>query len=308
MLVTVLLSLGASLAYGVSDFAGAVAARRLRVLPATTLTYAVALVTLGVLLPFVGGVWSTDVIVWGSAAGVAAVVGFVTFYGALAAGPISLAAPLIAVLGSLVPVAVAIALGEQLPLLAWGAIVLAIVGAGLISVVPRGDSPRLRPRTVVLSIVAGATLGLSIVFLDRAPTDSGITSAFVEIAVGVVILLVLLALARMGGWGRRATAWLDADSAVELVGVDEETGPTTASRRRRALVLGSTAGVLLGLANAGLVLALLGGSLAVVSVLIGLYPAATILLARVVHGERVTVVQLIGIVVAIGASLLLAIA
>lgn len=308
MLVTVLLALGASLAYGVSDFAGAVAARRLRVLPATTLTYAAALVTLAVLLPLVGGVWSTEAVGWGSAAGVAAVVGFVTFYGALAAGPISLAAPLIAVLGSLVPVAVAIALGEQLPLLAWGAVVLAIVGAGLISIVPRGESPRLRPKTVVLSAVAGTTLGLSIVFLDQAPADSGITSAFVEIAVGVVILLALLALARVGTWGRRATAWLDADRAAEPVEGDEDVRPTTASGRRRPLVLGATAGVLLGLANAGLVLALLGGSLAVVSVLIGLYPAATILLARVVHGERVTRVQLIGIVVAIGASLLLAIA
>jgi drug/metabolite transporter (DMT)-like permease len=307
--VTVLLALGASLAYGVSDFAGAVAARRLRVLPATTLTYALALVTLAVLLPLVGGAWSASVVAWGSAAGVAAVVGFITFYGALAAGPISLAAPLIAVLGSLVPVAVAIAQGEQLPPLAWGAVALAIIGAGLISVVPRGDSPRLRPRTVVLSLVAGATLGLSIVFLDKAPADSGITSAFVEIAVGVVILLALMVLGRAGRWGRRATAVLDPVASPADTGEAAQAAvPAAASNNRRALVLGAAAGVLLGLANAGLVLALLGGSLAVVSVLIGLYPAATILLARVVHGERVTLVQLVGILVAIGASLLLAIA
>lgn len=308
MLVTVLLALGASLSYGVSDFAGAVAARRLRVLPATTMTYGFAVVALAALLPLVGGIWSAESIGWGAAAGVAAVIGFVAFYAALAAGPISLAAPLIAVLGSLVPVAVALAWGERLPPIAWVAVGLAIVGAGLISVTRRSAGPRLRPRTLVLSTVAGVTLGLSVVFLDRAPADSGITSAAVEIAVGLGILLVLLAVSRVATRTQGDASAIG--RALEQLDGGAEGGPVSEAREswRTALVLTGIAGVLLGIANAALVLALHSGSLAVVSVLIGLYPAATILLARAVHGERVTVVQLVGIIVAIGASILLALA
>ena len=225
----------------------------------------------------------------------AAVIGFVAFYAALAAGPMSLAAPLIAVLGSLVPVLVAVIVGETLPLLAWVAIGLAIVGAGLISVARRAEAPRLRPRTVVLSVVAGASLGLSVVFLDRVPADSGITSAVVEVAVGVLALGATLALMRMSPAVARAAGSLDG-------------GAPSSGSRGRALLVSVVAGVLLGVANAALVVALLGGSLAVVSVLVGLYPAATILLARLVHGERISGVQLVGVVVAIGASVLLALA
>ncbi len=295
VLFTVLLALTASVSYGVSDFAGAVAARRLRVIPATAATYSVALVTLAALLLVVPGAWSSGSVMWGAAAGIAAVVGFVAFYAALAAGPMSLAAPLIAVLGSLVPVLVAVALGESLPLLAWVAIGLAIVGAGLISVTRRAEAPRLRPRTVVLSVVAGASLGLSVVFLDRVPSDSGITAAVVEIAVGVGALGATLGLARVVPAVARAADSLD-------------DAPPSSGTRGRALAISAVAGVLLGIANAALVVALLGGSLAVVSVLVGLYPAATILLARLVHGERIGPLQVVGVVVAIGASVLLALA
>ena len=290
-----LLALAASVSYGVSDFAGAVAARRLRVIPATTLTYTVALATLVALLAVVPGTWSSGSAAWGAAAGVAAVIGFVAFYAALAAGPMSLAAPLIAVLGSLVPVAVAVVAGEALPMLAWVAIGVAIVGAGLISVTGRTEAPRLRPRTVVLSVVAGTSLGMSVVFLDRVPADSGITSAVVEVGVGVVALGVALALARVSATVRRAAHSLD-------------DGPPPSGPSRRALLVGCVARIPLGVANAALGVALRGGSLAVVSVLVGLYPAATILLARLVHGERISGVQIVGVVLAIGASVLLALA
>lgn len=57
-----------------------------------------------------------------------------------------------------------------------------------------------------------------------------------------------------------------------------------------------------------LLLALQSGSLAVVSVLVGLYPVGTILLARIVYGEKLTPVQIGGVVLAIAASVLLALA
>lgn len=297
MITTVLLALASSLSYGVSDFLGAVGARRLRVLPGTAILYVFALVGVLLTLPIMGGVWGPESIFWGAVAGIAAIAGFLAFYAALAAGPINLAAPLIAVLGSLVPVTIAIVLGEQLAVLAWVAVVLALVGAGLISVTRRG-APRSIPRkTLVLSIVAGVLLGVSIAALDQAPIESGVTAAVVEMAVGVALLALLLLFGKLSSAVRRLTAALD-----------EEHDPDDLLTVSRARITCAAGGILLGLGNALLLAALQSGSLAVVSVLVGLYPVATIALARIVYGERLSRVQLGGVVLAIAATVLLAVA
>ncbi len=304
MLLTVALSLSAALTYGVSDFLGAVGARRTGVLNGTAITYSLALVSLLVFWAFVGGTPSTAAVVWGGVAGVAAIVGFLFFYAALAAGPISLAAPLIAVVGSLVPVGVALLRGERLSLIAWVAVVLALAGAALISVTRRGAPVGIPPRTVLFAVFAGATLGLSIVALDFAPTESGVLSAVVEIAVGVALLGILLLANRLGPV-RRVLAVLDTDHGH--VEPDELDGGARTLTVGRARLSSASGGILLGIANGLIMLALHNGSLAIVSVLVGLYPIGTIVLARIMHGERLGPVQLLGVVVAIAASVVLAI-
>lgn len=295
MIVTVVYSLLASVAYGVSDFVAAVGARRLRVLPGTAVTYGFAMLFLAIALPVVGGRWSVDAVLWGGIAGVAAIVGFVTFYAALAAGPISLASPLIAVLSALVPISIALLLGERLSILAWGAVVLALTGGVLISVTRTAPDQRISRRTIALSIVAGVTVGLALAALDQAPAESKIVPAVVEVAVGVVVLVVLLGVRSASSAIRRGLGVLD-------VAQDEESLLTT----KRAVLASAVGGVLLGAANALIVAALQSGSLAVVSVLVGLYPVMTILLARILHGERLLPLQFVGVALAIGASVLLA--
>ncbi len=295
VLLTVVLSLGSAITYGVSDFFSAVGARRLRVLLGTTLTYLFALLALLALLPIIGGRWSQETVFWGMIAGIAAVFGFLFFYAALAAGPISLAAPLIAVISSLVPVVFAVLIGERLPVLAWVAVGMALLGAALISV-SRGDgNGGISRKTVLLATLAGALLGLSVVSLDRAPQDSGITAAVVEIAIGVVLLGMLFVGRAVSSWMRRILGILDEQH-------DEATLPTVA----RARLSSAGGGVLLGLANALILLALQSGSLAVVSVLIGLYPVSTMILARLVYRERLQRVQLLGAALALAAAVLLA--
>lgn len=296
MLLTVLISAAAALSYGVSDFLGAVGARRLRVLPGTTITYLFAFATLAVVLALVGGEWSAAALGWGAVAGVAAIAGFLAFYAALAAGPMSLASPLIAVMGSLVPVVIAIVLGERLPVLAWIAVMLALIGGLAISVTRRRAGAGIPRKTVVLSLLAGTLLGLSIVALDLAPLTAGATPAFVEIVVGLALLGLLLAASRLSAVVRRSLSILD----------EEQEGPEPT--RARARVASAAGGVLLGLANWLILAGLQSGSLAVVSVLVGLYPVATIVLARLVYRERLTGLQSAGVVLAIAASVLLALA
>jgi drug/metabolite transporter (DMT)-like permease len=296
-MISIVAGLIASLAYGVSDFLGAVAAIRLRVIPTTTLSYAAAVVVLTGVVLVTGGVWSAGVIFWGAVAGVCAVVGFVTFYAAMSRGPMSLVSPLIAVLSAAVPIAAAILLGETLPPLAWVGVVLALVSATLIAAQPRRAAGRLAVPTGILSLIAGGTLGASLIALDQAPVDSGLIAALIEMAVGLVVLLLVLGLTVMSAPVKRAFDGLGSEATTQ----------ETLSRRR-ATIAGIGAGSLLGVASALVLVALQSGSLAVVSVLIALYPLATIVLARIVVKERISGLQKAGVALALVASVVLGLA
>ncbi len=297
MVLIVVLALLSSLAYGTSDFLGGLAARRLSVLPATGVTYFFGTAVVGLALLLGGSTWSTDALVAGSAAAVFAVVGFITFYAALAIGPMSLLSPAIALVYAIVPVVASVLLGEGLRPLGWFAVGLAVVATLLISVQRSGAPARVTPAGVVLGLISGVCLGASIIALDSAPADSGLSPAFVEMAGGVVVLLLVTGALRML---RLRPAWL----AAAPVAADEGAGERTRSRRR-AWIGAIVAGVLLGGANALLMTALHLGNLAVVSVLSSLYPLATVLLAAIVLRERVSRLQVGGIALAIVAVVLL---
>lgn len=296
-MISIVAGLIASLSYGFSDFLGAFAATRLRVIPTTALSYAGAVVVLAIAVLVTGGVWSSGVVFWGGVAGLCAVVGFVTFYAAMSRGPMSLVSPLIAVLSAAVPIAAAVLLGETLPPLAWVGVVIALAAATLIASQPRGTSGRLAPRTGILSALAGVSLGCSLIALDQAPADSGLIAALVEMGVGLVLLLVVLALTAGSAVVKRVFDALGAEAS------SEET-----LSRRRALLSAGAAGALLGVASALVLVALQAGSLAVVSVLIALYPLATIVLARIVVKERISRLQIGGVGLALVASVVLGLA
>ncbi len=303
MLVAILAALGAAAAYGVSDFYGGLGAARLRVVRGTALGYLLATATAALALPLTGGVWSAEGTGWGVLAGVLAIAGMLAFYAAMVAGPISLVSPLVGVLESAVPVFTAVALGQRLGVWTWVAIVLACAGGALVSL-RFGAGARMTARPILLAIVAGVTLGGSIVALDRAPADSGLQPAFVDCAVGLVVVAALLGLGRSSAAFGRVLARFDADDADASAGL---AAPRTAVRAPRVVWPALVAGVLMGLANVLLVVGLRVGSLAVVSVLVDLYPVATVLLAWLVARERLSRLQLAGVVLAVAASALFAV-
>ena len=346
MLLIVVLALGAALLYGVADFMSGVAARRIPVLGATTINYAVASVVLTIVVAAVGGAWSAPAIVSGVVAGLLAAVGFLTFTAALAAGPISLMTPLIALLSSAVPVVVALVLGERLEPIAWIAIVVAIVGSVLIGVERRVSARELKPRTLVFGVISGVGFGFATVALDAAPADAGMVPVFLDTTVGFVLLLALVGLARTLPVMQRVVGVLDAHP-TELAPRPTEAAPhlaepaphpteaaphlaepvphlaatpapgaarlaldriRAADPRRRARVLAGAAGLFIGGANVLLMIALHAGSVAVVAVLVNLYPVATVLLAWIVLRERINAVQGTGVVLAVAASVMLGLA
>ena len=322
MLLIVLLALAAALLYGVADFMGGVAARRIPVVIASTINYAVATLVLIVAVLAVGGVWSTTAIVGGVVAGVLAAVAFLTFYAALAAGPISLMTPLIALLSSAVPVVVALVLGDRLQPIAWIAIAVAIVGSMLIGIERRDGARAVKRRTLVFAVISGLGFGFATVALDSAPADAGMVPVFLDTTVGFVLLVALVGLARITPALQRVVGVLDAHVPTDLVphlaaaqapgaarlAPDGIEAVEAVEARRRARVLAAGAGLLIGGANVLLMIALHAGSVAVVAVLVNLYPVATVLLAWIVLRERVNAVQGTGIVLAVAASVMLGLA
>lgn len=300
--LVVALALGASLLFGASDFLGAFTARSLSVIKASTVIYFAATVASALALPFVPWGYSDGAFWSGVIAGVLGLVGTVTFYAALAIGPMSLLAPLIALIQTAVPVFVAATTGQNLQLLAWIAVGLAFAATTLISVPARAASgeparERITARGGLLALVSGIMLGFSVVSLDTAPADSGAFAAVTDLAVGFLLLLPLVAMSRF----RNSDSWLGGAAAQPSPGAPlelERPGPAT-------WAWSALAGVLLGVGDALLVVALHSGNLAIVAVLVSLYPVGTIVLARLVLKERISIVQFLGVALAIVTAVLL---
>lgn len=309
----VVLALSSSLFYGVADFVGGLAARRMPVVAMTAVNYAVSAVVLIAACVVVRMEVSTAAIGSGIAAGAFAVVGFLAFYGALVTGAMSILSPIVAATQAAVPVlADVVLLGHRPSPIGWVGIAVALGGGLLLGLPERGAGAlRITPRVLALGLVAGVTLGASTVCLDAAPAESGVLPVTFDVLTGLTVLVVILVLARVSPTVRRWAGALDVASGHDALGEPAEGGANVGEARRQrraALMLAASAGLLLGVGNVFLMLGLHAGSLAVVAVLMGLYPLATVLLARVVLGERLARVQVVGVVAALAACVLLGLA
>ncbi|MGI9608557.1 MAG: EamA family transporter [Acidimicrobiales bacterium] len=279
------------LSYGAADFSGALATKRNDAMLVTIAMQIVSLGALAVLLYwFVDGVFVMEDMWWGGLGGLGAALGLVTFYKALADGPMTTAASVTALVGSLVPITAGLALGEVPNPITLSGIGLAVPAAVLVSVGALGVKSRRRaatPRsnatnksqsakTRMLSVVAGLGFGLFFVALAQTSADGGLFPLVgARIASIGALTIVLSGTARWGGIARR-------DWASVIV-----------------------AGVLDFAANSFYLLAIDTGSFTWVAAVSSLYPVATVLLARVVLRERIAPVQVGGLALAAGALVLI---
>lgn len=312
--MSVLLALTAAITYGVGDFLGGLSARRWRVFPTTLTTCVVATVLLGFVLLITGGEWSAATLLSGSLAGLFAASGFLTFYAALAVGPISIIAPLIALLNSAVPVLWSVLFGAQLSPLAWTAITIAVIGSVLAGSQHGGTARGVRGKTLLYTVISGLSFGLCIVALDGPPASSQLIPAFLDSAVSALLLVLLIGLAAVSPTIARWLSGLDAPGDVVGTphGPDIDVSSISIRTLERkpsvGLRLGVASGTFTAAANAAVMTALHTGDLAVVAVLNNLYPISTIVLAWIVLRERLSLVQLAGVMLAVVASVLLGIA
>jgi drug/metabolite transporter (DMT)-like permease len=242
--------------------------------------YPIEAVLLGLLAVVVGGPIQSGAVIWGCLYGVGMAFGMWAFFAALGAGPISVVSPLAAVLNAAVPVAVGVALGERPGQAASLGVVLALVAVMLVSreATVEGVTPyRFTPKVAWLTVVVGSAMGLNLVFLHQAPHETKLWP---------------LVFARLS-----ATAVVFAMAAMSK-------NLRMPSGQPLKLALGVA---LLDIcANVTMLLALHTWLLSLASILISLYPAATVALAMVVLRERVSRCQGVGMVMAMGSVAMIA--
>ncbi|MEO8897262.1 MAG: EamA family transporter [Candidatus Dormibacter sp.] len=277
-----LLALLSAAGYGISDFSGGLASRRAPaiavVLVSNSLTLLIALFAVA-LLP--GSAYHLGDLCWGLAAGSVGVVGVILLYRGLAIGPMSVVAPLTAVLSATVPVVVGVLRGERPGALALCGVTLALPAIVLIGRVSDERSGATVSRGAMVSaLAAGICFGGFYVLLAQTGSDGGAWPLVGQRAASVAILLALTAVAVRRG--------------------------IPALPRGRTFGLAVVAGITDFVANLTYVLATHRGLLALVAVLSSLYAAATLVLARVVLRERLARGQLGGLALAAVAVVLIA--
>jgi drug/metabolite transporter (DMT)-like permease len=274
----VILATACAVVYGTADFFGGLATRRSRVLAVVALSQLAGLALILALLPALPGLFSGGALAWGLGAGLSGAAGLVLFYRALASGVMSVVAPTTAVTSAALPVMYGLARGERPAPLALAGVVLAL-GSVLLVSQDRTAAGGGSKGSVLTALAAGAGFGGFFILLDIAPDGAGLWP-LVGARISSISLVVVLALAT-----RRALRPSSGSLSIILA-----------------------AGVLDMVANVLYLLAKQQGLLSLVVVLVSLYPASTLLLARHVLGERLHAIQVTGVACALGAVALIAVA
>jgi drug/metabolite transporter (DMT)-like permease len=287
-----LLALLASLVWGTSDFVGGVVSRRVRPLVVVGLAHLVALATLLVVAAAVGAFSAgAGYLPWALAAGAVGFVGLVAFYGALSTGTMGIVAP-IAGTGAVVPVIVGLIGGDSPTALQLAGIGAAVAGVVLASGPELSGSGTGGRRPLLLALVAALAFGLVFVLIDRGSAHSVLMTLLLMRATSVLIVSCL------------AAAYLVRRRGLRASGLGTTRLPALPAARDMAIIgfVGWTdagANGLYGLASRH-------GLVSVVSVLASLYPAVTVVLARVLDDERMRRIQVAGVVLALCGVVLLA--
>ncbi|MFF3414509.1 EamA family transporter [Streptomyces sp. NPDC002698] len=283
--MTALFALATSLLWGLADFGGGLLTRRAPALTVVVVSQSIAAVVLGAIVLATGGWSAAGPQLWFAvAAGLVGPVALLSFYKALALGPMGVVSPL----GSLavaVPIGVGLFLGERPGLTQVAGIAVAVAGIVLAGGPQLRGAPVQR-QAILLTLIAAA--GFGTVFALIAEASSSVTGLFLALFVQRLTNVVT---------GGVALAFSVRRGAAAL----PEGGFPWASLPALAFV-----GLADVAANGTYSVAAQHGPVTVAAVLASLYPVVTALAARGVLRERLRGVQATGAALALVGTVLLA--
>ena len=267
------LALGATLSWGVSDFLGGLMARRIAVLAVIVVSQCAGITVIAIAVAAAGEPAPEAAFVpYAAAAGLAGVCGLTAFYAGLAAGKMSVVAP-ISSMAVLVPVVVGVATGDRPSALQAIGVALGISGILLAS---RESADQAHGDTrmaagVGLALLSGLAFGCFFVGMDVAadydPLWANLVNRGTSLSLGVLAVLAF---------------------RPSFRGVDRGVLPTLVAL-----------GVLEMSANVGFAFAATKGLLSLTSVVASLYPVVVVLLAWLVLHERLHRFQKVGVACAL---------
>ena len=270
------LALASAVCYGAAEFLGGLTSKRASTFAIVVLSQFAGLVLLFLMLPLLPD--SAPVradYLWGALAGLTGGVGVALLYRALAIGIMAVVAPTTAVCAVVIPVLAAVVLGERPEAVTFAGIALAMVAIALVSQSshpePNDDGREqktgARGSAFSLALLSGVVIGFFYLALARTSDRAGLWPLVAARIVSVALFA--------------GTAFLTSQSLRVPSGI------------RTTVVAG---GALDMLANFLYLIATRSGPLSVVVTLASLYPASTVLLARVVLHERLSRLRWLGVV------------
>jgi drug/metabolite transporter (DMT)-like permease len=283
-----LIALAAAASWGGGDFSGGMGVKAaggslVRALRFVVLAHAMSLAVLLVVLWTMHTGWPHGApVVWAAVGGMTGAMGLVAFYIALSRGAMGASAAVSGLLAAAIP-AIVSSVMEGAP----DALRLAgfVVAAGAIWLIAAGESPESTGEsraTMGLAVFGGVAFGLYFVCL-RMSNPLGTVLPMAIARAGSLTLCVPILLVMQRGFRAREGAWM------------------AGWRWAMGVALLDTGGNMLFVAATRV------GRLDVASVLASLYPAGTILLAAWQLKERPTRRQVMGMVVAVAAVVMIAV-
>ena len=269
------LSLAAAASWGAADFSGGLATKRVNPFGVVVVAHGTGLLFM-LLLALLAKepVPSRISLLWGMAAGLVGGIGLAALYKALAIGKMGVNAPLSAVIAALLPLLFSFSTeGLPRPLQLVG-FVLALISIWLIAAQPGASGGR---EGLGLAVVAGIGFSGFLLFSKLAGAHALFWPLVFARLASLLLMLAIVLISR--------PEWKPAKGALPYMLV---------------------AGVLDSGANALYIAATQHGRLDVAAVLSSLYPASTVILARVLLKERLSQPQSAGIVAALIAVPLIA--
>ena len=277
---TPILGLGAALCWGTADFLGGLQSRHIRVMAVVFWSQIGGTAALLLLLPAFWERPPLEGMAWGGLAGLVGIAAINVFFRGLKVGLMSIVAP-VSACGAVIPVVVAFLRGETPSAVATSGIALAVAGIVFVSRTADGAEGRPADAKAALLFALGAAVGFGTFFVlvDQGAAAAGSplwviagvkVGGFLALSVALAGDLSLAAWPGPRGWVAIGIGVLD-------------TGATA------LFAFGS------GSANLG-----------IMSVLAAQYPVVTVLFARFLLAERLSKLQMAGVVLALAGVTLMA--
>jgi uncharacterized membrane protein len=261
--------------WGVSDFTGGLAARRANAFAFTAFVHLSGIVMMYTVAHFTHAAFPARAsVLWALASGSVGGVSLALFYRALASGKMGLTAPVSAVLGAGIPTIVTAFVSGFPGYTRFIGFVLAGIGVWLIS---RPEESAGRPEGLGMAIVAGIGFAIFYLFVNQAGSASPIWTALLSRCASFTVTTILVLASRQVQ-----------PLPLAVLGIAAFTGVLDVS------------------GSALFVRATQTGRLDAAVVLSSLYPAITVLLARIFLHERFSRSKTVGMLAALAAVPLVA--